>query len=957
MVDRRPVDDLAGRVLDGAPIDWGAEESTSPDRDRRLLPHLQIVARIAQAHRGEPEAPLVWGHLEVRARIGSGAFGSVYRAWDTRLEREVALKLLNADDRSDGGSSVIAEGALLARVRHPNVVTVYGAERVGDRVGLWMELIEGKSIDRVRSEQGPFSAHEAALIGLSVCRALSAVHRCGLLHRDVKAQNVMREDGGRILLMDFGTGGVVGAERSSAALAGTPLYVAPELLEGAAPSVASDIYSIGILLFYLATSTFPVRGADLAGLRAAHVAGRKRFLRDERPDLPDDFVGVVEKAIAADPAARFATAGAMEAALAAVVANRSPPSRWGRRSVIMAGVTTAVAMVAALAIMPRTWSAGLLSAALLSSGGPPSSPPAVAQDALVALPSSIVVRQISFPAGRAAGRPSPDGRLFSFIREDGDLALLDIASLEVRRLTAHEAETNQHATYAAISADSRWVAYTWMALDGRYEMRVIGADGRRPRVVLRSEAVDDLQPLEWSRDGSVILSILKSADGISRLADVASKGGEVKILRALEAVPHHASRSPDGGLIVFDARQGAAAARDILVMSSTGADVRTLVAHPANDVAPVWTPDGRHVIFASDRSGTMDLWSVAVGEGAVSEPELIHRNTGRMSFLGLTDDGRYYFQSLVGAVEVYSATLTPDGRVGRPAALGSSFAGSNISSAWSPNGQRVAYASRRGLVGFDRESTTLVIVDPGTGERRDVVPALNHFMVRSWSPDSASVLVAGEDARDRSGLFSVDAATGATVALVLTGRSSDDISVGGGQWMPDGRLVYHRAGALRVRDQGGNEEIVLDFQVEGITGIDGPPAGKGAVMADDGTVAYCGWPDDGSGAAVLRVKPPGQRSRDLLRALPGERLVLQDLTRDAATVLFTRRRPGERSTLWRMAVSGGAPKLLELDLKAVRDVSLHPDGGRLTFTAGMPLLEVWVIEKILSADALSGSAR
>src|SRR5204862_2087023 len=126
------------------------------------------------------------------------------------------------------------EARMLAQVRHPNVVTVYGADRCEGRVGLWMEFIHGQTLEQVVCERGPFGAGEATLIGLDLCRALSAVHRAGLLHRDIKAHNVMREDGGRIVLMDFGTGfdHAVDSEASARGLAGTPLYLAAEILDG-----------------------------------------------------------------------------------------------------------------------------------------------------------------------------------------------------------------------------------------------------------------------------------------------------------------------------------------------------------------------------------------------------------------------------------------------------------------------------------------------------------------------------------------------------------------------------------------------------------------------------------------------------------------------------------------------------------------------------------------------------
>src|SRR5207248_1845014 len=135
------------------------------------------------------------------------------------------------------------EGRLLARIRHQNVITVHGVAVHEQRVGLWMELVRGETLEQLLQKRGPFSAREAALVGIDLCRALAAIHAAGLIHRDVKAQNVMREDGGRIVLMDLGTGREAGAVGDAAAqdLAGTPLYLAPEIFSGDRASERSDL--------------------------------------------------------------------------------------------------------------------------------------------------------------------------------------------------------------------------------------------------------------------------------------------------------------------------------------------------------------------------------------------------------------------------------------------------------------------------------------------------------------------------------------------------------------------------------------------------------------------------------------------------------------------------------------------------------------------------------------------
>jgi hypothetical protein len=187
-----------------------------------------------------------------------------------------------------------------------------------------MDFIDGETL-ATRVARGRLSAGEAISVGQEVCRALAAVHQVKLIHRDVKAQNVMRaHDGGRIILMDFGAGEFVG-DTLGARAQGTPLYLAPELLSGEAASVRSDIYAAGVLLYHLVTGGFPVEGGSQAALSDAHARGERRRLRDERPDLPESFIAIVERAIDPDPARRYASAGEMEAKLSGEPATRPTP--------------------------------------------------------------------------------------------------------------------------------------------------------------------------------------------------------------------------------------------------------------------------------------------------------------------------------------------------------------------------------------------------------------------------------------------------------------------------------------------------------------------------------------------------------------------------------------------------------------------------------------------------------
>ena len=364
-LDDHALVDLAACVSDGNLPDAIEGEATEQIvRDPAVLQELQVLARIAEVHRSparaKPEqrrdyASQQWGHLEVKERLGSGSFGSVYRARDPRLQRDVALKIYRTEGIPDARlTSLFAEGRLLARVRHPNVAVVHGVEQYGDEVGLWLELVDGRTLaDEVR-QSGPLGFREAALVGVELCRALAAVHQAGIVHGDVKPQNVMRERGGRIVLMDFGIGRDLAAEREHAwQSGGTPLYMAPELFAGTRPAGVTDIYSLGVLLFFLVTGTHPVVAGSRADLEQSHRDGRRRLLRDVRSDLPDAFVDVIDRACASDPAQRYASAGALQSALTAAMGLFSGASAAGsaavrpRRAIRSTWIASAAALLLA----------------------------------------------------------------------------------------------------------------------------------------------------------------------------------------------------------------------------------------------------------------------------------------------------------------------------------------------------------------------------------------------------------------------------------------------------------------------------------------------------------------------------------------------------------------------------------------------------------------------------------
>ncbi|HSF14704.1 MAG TPA: serine/threonine-protein kinase [Vicinamibacteria bacterium] len=352
--------ELATSISDGAFIDWETWERESQDVEAKsLVDSLHRIAQIADACRSlqsersgddlPADAPAHWGHLEILEIVGRGASGDVFRARDPRVGRDVALKLLlrKPSGTPDG---VIREAHLLAKVKHPNVATIYGADEREGIVGIWTELLEGPTLESRVSQEGPFSVEEAARIGVDVCRALAAVHSVEMLHRDVKAENIVLQDGERAVLMDFGVGVEFTdpADTETRDICGTPRYLAPEVFHRSPQTVASDLYSVGVLLYHLVTGDFPVAARDAEELREAHREGRARSLKEASPELPDAFTRIVDRALRPAPEERFATAEAMADVLEALVRKLEPRRRRPR---IHALVLAAVLVIAALAAL------------------------------------------------------------------------------------------------------------------------------------------------------------------------------------------------------------------------------------------------------------------------------------------------------------------------------------------------------------------------------------------------------------------------------------------------------------------------------------------------------------------------------------------------------------------------------------------------------------------------------
>ena len=486
---------IAADIADGARIEWPAVvAAASSSAERELLDELQLLERLVDVHSRvstpapspDPTSPTtdppltngsMWGPLRIVEPIGRGTFGAVYRAFDSRLDRDVALKLLRppatlpSSIETLPASAVVEEGRLMARVRHPGVVTVYGAQHVDGQIGVWMELIDGRTLAEEVQLRGPLPSREVQQVGLHLADALAAVHHAGILHRDIKAQNVMHEHGGRTVLMDFGTGLQLGDDVR--ALAGTPLYLAPEVISGSDATPRSDIYSLGVLLFYMATGKFPVSGATLGAIRRAHARREQQTLHESCREMPRSLAKVIDRAIASDPARRYATAQALADAL-----RRAGPEARQRRLLMAAGV----AVVA---------TAGALSVAALRFGNNGADSASVGAGIVEVQIDPDLQRRVQI-RGPAVGNWIP-----CHPRGSGGIALCNLAdgTVQALRMPASPHERSPVAR-ARLSSDGQWLAYQWHeGADGNRAatVNVIAVDGTRRKELYRSSEFIDIQ--------------------------------------------------------------------------------------------------------------------------------------------------------------------------------------------------------------------------------------------------------------------------------------------------------------------------------------------------------------------------------------------------------------------------------------------------------------------------------
>jgi serine/threonine protein kinase len=278
-----------------------------------------VTVHSAAAEVPHSSGAVLGGRYRIEQVLGFGGMGVVYRARDLKLDAEIALKRIRPDRFSPERRETLRREIILARrVTHENVCRVYDLVEVNGEEFVSMEYLPGRTLKDIEQKERILPLGRGLAIAKGMCSGLAAAHRIGVLHRDLKPENVMVGEDGTPRLMDFGiaveSGGFVPQGET---VPGTPQFLAPELLQGSAPTVRTDVYAMGVVLYEMFTGRVPIDDDNTARLVRRIVRETPPSVASLRPDLPPDLAKILDRAIAKDPEARFPEASALADAIAA----------------------------------------------------------------------------------------------------------------------------------------------------------------------------------------------------------------------------------------------------------------------------------------------------------------------------------------------------------------------------------------------------------------------------------------------------------------------------------------------------------------------------------------------------------------------------------------------------------------------------------------------------------------
>jgi Tol biopolymer transport system component len=771
------------------------------------------------------------GHYKILRLLGTGGMGEVYAAEDLTLGRTVAVKILPAAVASstDDLDRFEREAKAVAALNHSGIVTLHSFEKAGDVRFITMELVEGEPLSaRIPSGGLPFET--LLRLGVEIADAVSAAHDRGIVHRDLKPANVLVTAANHAKVLDFGLAklrepeGLAGDQQTrqltgEGRIVGTVSYMSPEQAEGRAVDHRTDIFSLGVLLYEMATGQRPFQGDTSMAVLSAVLRDQPRAATELNPALPSAFARILKTCLRKDPDRRYQSAKDLRNELQTL------------REELDSGELQRPAFAAAPATLRRPWmfiaaslvGVGMLAlAAALWPASAPSAPALAMQH----------VQLTSASGEEVEPTLSPDGKWILYVSAaagNQDIYLQSVGGQTPMNLTEDSLVGDR---MPAFSSDGERIAFRSDRDGGG--LYVMGRTGEAPRRVT-SEGFDPA----WSPDSrhlvysTVTAPIATSRNSLGQLRRVDVQTGAVTKVTEDDAV--NPAWSPNGRFIAYwglartVGGAGTNSVRDIWVISEAGGTPWRATDDEAVDWSPTWNADGSFIYYVSNRGGSMNLWRIPMNPdtGRVTgAPEPVTTPANYVGRAQISANGQsLVYEARSGESNIHRATFDA-----ARAVLGPSEPVTSGSRAFrfvdpSPDGKFLVLGT-----GFLQQEDLFISAVDGSGIRQLTTDAF-YDRWPQWSPDGQLVAFYS----NRSGKYEVWTTTPGGQLTQLT--HADGISVLYPRWSPDGsRMAFSDVT---------NRRIVGIFDPrkpwkDQVADILPPPAGEGTFL----TGAALQWSQD-----------------------------------------------------------------------------------------------------------------